>query len=60
MAKPEEKKLKVVTQVEMVLQVDGEIFDNISWLGELRDFLVEDIGWMSVGVFQRLVEDENV
>ncbi len=59
MTKPKEKTQKVVTQVELVLEIDGEIFDNIGWLNDLRDYLVENTGWIQVGVFQRLVDEED-
>ena len=59
MTKPKEKPLKVVTQVEIVLEIDGEIFDNTTWLNDLRNYLVENTGWINVGVFQRLVHEED-
>ena len=59
MTKSKEKPQKVVTQVELVLQADGEIFENTDWLNDLRRYLEINTGWIQVGVFQRLVDKED-
>ncbi|KKL61201.1 hypothetical protein LCGC14_2197700 [marine sediment metagenome] len=58
MTKPKDKPQKVVTQVELVIEIDGELFENTSWLNDLRNYLVENTGWIHVNVLQKIVEGE--
>ncbi len=59
MTKSKEKPQKVVTQVELVLQADGEIFENTDWLNSLRSYLEINTGWKFVNVLQLIVDKED-
>ena len=59
MTKPKEKAQKVVTQVELVLEIDGEIFDNTGWLNDLRDYLMGEATTKFVNVAQMIVSKEE-
>ena len=59
MTKPKEKPQKVVTIIELVVQTNGEIWDNTSFLNEFRNYMVDNIGWKHVNVRQDIVDEED-